>query len=155
MNQPTSASRTTARRLLAHLCIFALLLSIGGLVSGGCGCRNRDVNRSRPAQGLAGQWTATLNPDAVPIEIPMVLRTGAEGALMGSVAGVDIEDGATTGAGEGATAQFTTGTITVQGPTGEITAEGPLQWSGTLRDGTLDGRVVGPDGRSQRWTARR
>lgn len=144
--------------MLNHGLIFVVLIAIGGLLTPGCGCRNKNVDNSRQQGGagsVAGRWTATLNPHTIPLDVPLVLRSGSGGDVSGTIAGAAIESGRVAGTGAQRTLQFTTGAITTQGPTGEMTVEGPLNWVATLSGGTLDGHVTGPDGRQAQWSARR
>src|SRR5688572_5431398 len=102
-NSPTHRSPALyrlPRRTLMHGLIFVMLIAIGGLLTPGCGCRNKNVDNARPQAGggsVAGRWTATLNPQTVPLDVPLVLRSSRDGAVSGTLAGSAIESGRMSG----------------------------------------------------------
>ena len=163
MTTPTLAfpsSRVVTRRSFARGCVFVALLTAGGLLTPGCSkAAFKEFMGFSPGdespKGFDGAWTATLNPDTVPIEVPMALDAEDRGVLAGSIGGASLDGGKYSGQKDGSTFEFQTGAITVEGPTGELTVDGPLSWTATMRGGALDGVVTGVDGRSSRWTARR
>lgn len=146
---------------------FLVMLAVAAFVTG-CARNNNPPAQDAPpqdvAQYLTGEWTATLNPDLVeqgvaPLNVPMTLSAGAledgSATLSGSIAGAEISEASVSTAEGQPGLQFSTGSITAQGEAGEIAVQGPLNWSALLRDGVLYGQVVGADGRSNRWTARK
>ncbi len=157
----TMPIRLPLARLLAML---GLALLVTGCARNGNNAPARDAPPQDVAQYLTGQWTATLNPDLVeqgvaPLNVPMNLSAGplesGSATLTGSIAGTDLSEASVSTAEGQPGLQFSTGSINAQGESGEISVEGPLNWSALLRDGVLYGQVVGADGRSNRWTARK
>lgn len=168
MTNTSTPSPRISRRAFAHGFVqaftFVAVTAVAGLLLTGCGGRNRDGDDRGDGRGgtqsIAGQWTATLNPDTAALEVPLTINADRNGnAVTGQIAGTQFDSGSTAGGGSTGgerTIQFTTGAITTPGPAEEqMTVDGPLNWSATMRDGMLDGTVTGPDGRAARWTARR
>ena len=151
ISAPVSNENRLLRSLRRGFALATLLLAVG-LLAGGCQSMRRGGGGP---QGLEGMWTATLNPETIPINVPLSLNRGENGLLTGSLGSAAIEEGRFSGESNGSTIEFQTGAITVEGPTGPITREGPFMWNATLRDGMLDGTVTDSEGRSARWSAQR